>query len=576
VSNSAESSGPSSGAGGPPHDRRRFLALLSSFGVAAGLPPEVVRALAQDTTDLTPEVIAEAEKVAGLTLSADERALMVEGLRANREAFEALRGLEISGDIAPAMSFDPTPPGSRPPQGDSTLRPSQPTSLPDPTEPADLAFASVLQLGALLRAGAVTSVELTELYLERLARFGPALRCVVTLTEDLALEQARRADLELAAGQGRGPLHGIPWGAKDLLSTRAYPTTWGTGLFRERELGRDAAVVSRLEAAGAVLVGKLSLGALARGDEWYGGLTRNPWSPEEGSSGSSAGSAAATVAGLVGFSIGSETVGSIVSPSDRCGATGLRPTFGRVSRTGAMTLSWTIDKLGPICRSVEDCALVLAALNGADGVDRAAQDVPFVWDGSRGLEGIRVGFLESAFDAPGESQIRDREVLEVLSGLGVDLQVVGFPGGFPIPALRLILAAEAAASFDDLTRSGLDGLLEDQTESGWPNAFRTARLIPAVEYLQAARARTLLIRALDAAWTEVDVIVTPTFAEDVLLATNLSGHPTVVVPNGFRALGTPGSISFIGRVWGDAAALHVARAYQNATAHHLARPARFA
>jgi Asp-tRNA(Asn)/Glu-tRNA(Gln) amidotransferase A subunit family amidase len=278
----------------------------------------------------------------------------------------------------------------------------------------------------------------------------------------------------------------------------------------------------------------------------------------------------------VGFSIGSETVGSIVSPSDRCGATGLRPTFGRVSRTGAMTLSWTIDKLGPICRSAEDCAVVLAVLNGADGVDRAAQDVPFVWDGGRDLEGIRVGYLESAFDVPAESQARDRAVLEVLAGLGVELQPVGFPRGFPVSALRLILAAEAAASFDDLTRSGLDELLEDQTETGWPNAFRTARFVPAVEYLQASRARTRLIEALEVAWRDVDVVVAPTFTEDLLLATNLSGHPTVVVPNGFQALGTPGSISFIGRVWGDAAALHVARAYQNSTGHHLARPARFA
>jgi Asp-tRNA(Asn)/Glu-tRNA(Gln) amidotransferase A subunit family amidase len=576
VSNSAESSGTSTGAGGPPHDRRKFLALLSSIGVAAGLPPEVLRALAQDATDVTPEVIAEAEKVAGITLSPDERALMVEGLRANREAFDALRGLGLSGDVAPAMAFDPTPPGSRAPQGDSVLRPSQPTSLPDPAQPVDLAFASVLQLGALLRARAVSSVELTELYLDRLARFGPELRCVVSLTGGLALEQARRADAELAEGRVRGPLHGIPWGAKDLLSTRGYPTTWGTGLFRERELGRNAEVVSRLEAAGAVLVAKLSLGALARGDEWFGGTTRNPWNVEEGSSGSSAGSAAATAAGLVGFSIGSETVGSIVSPSDRCGATGLRPTFGRVSRTGAMTLSWTIDKLGPICRSVEDCALVLAALNGADGVDLSARDVPFVWDGARGLEGIRVGYLEAAFEAPGDTQARDLEVLDVLSGLGIDLRAVGFPAGFPTPALRLILAAEAAASFDDLTRSGLDELLEDQTESGWPNAFRTARLVPAVEYLQAARARTLLMQALEAAWSGVDVIVAPTFSEDLLLATNLSGHPAVVVPSGFQALGTPGSISFIGRVWDDAAALHVARAYQDATNHHLARPPRFA
>ena len=431
MSNSPESSGPSSGVDPSPPDRRKFLALLSSLGLTAGLTPEVLGALAQDDTDVTAAVIAEAEKVAGITLSSEDRELMVAGLRANREAFEALRSLGLTSDIAPAMTFDPTPSGSRAPTGESVLRPSEPLTLPAPTQPVDLAFASVLQLGALLRAGEVTSVGLTELYLDRLARLGPVLRCVVTLTEDLALEQARRADSELAVGTVRGPLHGIPWGAKDLLSTRDYPTTWGTGVFREREMGRDAEVVSRLEAAGAVLVAKLSLGALARGDEWFGGMTRNPWNPEEGSSGSSAGSAAATSAGLVGFSIGSETIGSIVSPSDRCGATGLRPTFGRVSRTGAMTLSWTIDKIGPICRSVEDCALVLAVLNGSDGIDRAARDVPFEWDGSRSLEGVRVGYLAGAFDVPGESQARDRAVLEVLSGLGLDLRPVAFPRGFP-------------------------------------------------------------------------------------------------------------------------------------------------
>ena len=555
--------------------RRRFVAALSSAGISGGLFPGVLWARLQDRTTVTPAVIEEAEKVAGLSFSAAERELMVRRLLVNRSWMEELREVEIPDGIAPAFEFDPTPRGRAVPEGASALEVAEPATLPDPDDPTALAYASIAQLGALLRAGAVSSVRLTELYLERLQRFGPELQAVVTLTEELALEQARQADAELAGGRDRGPLHGIPWGAKDLLATRGYPTTWGAAPYRNQRIDRDATVVGLLAEAGAVLVAKLTLGALARGDQWYGGQTLNPWNPAEGSSGSSAGPAAATSAGLVGFSIGSETVGSIVSPSARCGASGLRPTFGRVSRFGAMPLVWTMDKLGPICRSAEDCAIVLAAIQGPDGLDRAVRDVPFVWASDRGTAGIRVGYLEAAFRAQAGEEENEISVLRSLSALGLGLQPLSFSPGLPVAAMRLIVSVEAASFFDALTRSGADDLLHEQGEVDWPNTFRAGRFIPAVEYVQASRVRMMLIEVLEEAWRDIDVVVTPSFAEDVVLATNLTGHPSVTVPSGYRRNGTPTSITFLGGLWKDAEVLTVAKAYQEATGHHSRRPPRF-
>ena len=387
------------------------------------------------------------------------------------------------------------------------------------------------------------------MYLDRLKRHGPTLECTITLTEERALEQARRADEEIAAGRYRGPLHGIPWGIKDLLAVKGYPTTWGAEPYVDQVIDMDATVVRRLDEAGAVLVAKLTVGALAMGDVWFGGKTRNPWNLEQGSSGSSAGSAAATVAGLVGFSIGTETHGSIIPPSTRCGATGLRPTFGRVSRHGAMALSWTMDKIGPICRSVEDCALVFDAIHGADGLDPTVRDVPFVWDANIDVRNLRIGDLKSAFDEEPESEEgREWRRMDLRGARRAPLARRGaipfeLPKGLPVSALRLILHAECAAAFDDLTRSGRDRLMEER--SSWPNTFRQARFIPAVEYIQANRVRTLVMAALDEAMRDIDVFVTPSYAGDVLLMTNLTGQPAVVLPNGFRADGTPVSISFI-------------------------------
>jgi Asp-tRNA(Asn)/Glu-tRNA(Gln) amidotransferase A subunit family amidase len=422
-----------------------------------------------------------------------------------------------------------------------------------------------------------------------LKRFDSELHCVITLTEERAMTQARRADRELAKGIWRGPLHGVPWGAKDLLAVRGYPTTWGAAPFKDQVIDEDATVVRRLDEAGAVLVAKLTLGALAWGDVWYGEKTRNPWNTEQGSSGSSAGPGAATAAGLVGFSIGSETWGSIVSPSTRCGVSGLRPTFGRVSRHGGMALSWSMDKLGPMCRSVEDCALVLAAIEGDDGLDPAAVDRPFVWDADLDVRTLRVGYLKSLFERElefGDEDTEedrqrarewlaaDMETLAALGSLGIELIPIELPD-FPVSALSFILSAEAAAAFDELTRSGRDDELVRQIENAWPNVFRQARTIPAVEYIQANRARTVLMREMERLLDGLDCWVSPSFGGSNLLLTNLTGHPAVVVPNGFRSDGTPTSITFNGRLFGESRILALGRAYQEATGFHLRHPLQF-
>jgi Asp-tRNA(Asn)/Glu-tRNA(Gln) amidotransferase A subunit family amidase len=525
--------------------------------------------------EVTVEMIAEAERLAGLTFTDEEREMMVQGLDRNLEAYEALRGRPVPNEVPPALHFDPRPPGAAPevPDGPFVLRRSPGTLRPGSLE--DVAFWPVTMLSELVRTRQVSSEELTRMYLDRLERHGSRLEAVITLTEERALRQARQADREIANGRYRGPLHGIPWGAKDLLATEGYPTTWGAMPFQAQRVEEDATVVRKLDDAGAVLVAKLTLGALAMGDYWFGGRTRNPWNLEQGSSGSSAGSAAATVAGLVGFSIGSETLGSIVSPSTRTGATGLRPTFGRVSRAGAMALSWSMDKLGPICRSVEDCALVLEAIRGADGRDPTARTVPFPWDGRAGLEGLRIGYVPEAFEGEEGSAPFDRSALEWFQRQTVDLVPVTLPQDYPLGSLRIILSAEAAAAFDHLTRSDGDDRLVRQTSGSWPNSFRTARFIPAVEYIQANRVRTMIMGALDAAMAGIDVLITPSYAEGVLLMTNLTGHPAVVVPNGFGGDDTPVSFSFIGGLWKEAEALRVARAYQDATDHHLRPPPLF-
>jgi Asp-tRNA(Asn)/Glu-tRNA(Gln) amidotransferase A subunit family amidase len=559
--------------------RRNFLAYFSGIGLGSTLLPGVLWARFQDEEEpkITMEMLDEAEGVAGLEFTEEERELMLRGLNSRLSSYEQLREVELPNGVPPALYFDPLPPGRSVEVEDGPSRRSEAKIGSVPSNLEEVAFWPLTDLAKLVETRQVTSLQLTQMYLERLKRYGPKLECVISITAELALQQARRADEEIGAGRYRGPLHGIPWGAKDLLTVKGYRTTWGAKPYEEQVLDGEATVVTRLEEAGAVLIAKLTLGALAMGDVWYDGKTRNPWNYEQGSSGSSAGSSAATAAGLVGFAIGTETLGSIISPCTRCGTTGLRPTFGRVSRTGAMALSWSMDKIGPICRSVEDCALVFEAIQGPDGLDLSVVDRPFRWDAERDVRTLRIAYVKSAFEQERERQPEwktfDEASLATLASLGIDLIPIELPDDLPVGAMRIILSAEAAAAFDELTRSGRDDLLKRQDRGAWPNSFRTSRFIPAVEYIQANRVRTLALEAMAKLMSEVDVYVVPSFGGSNLTLTNLTGHPCVVLPNGYREDGTPTSISFVGKLYGEAETLAVARAYQEATDFHLKRPA---
>ena len=561
------------------------MGYFTSVGLGSTLLPGVLWAKVAAGVEITAATIADAEEVAGVRFEPEEREMMVEGLRLQAQRIAALHQIPLDNSVSPAIVFNPLPAGKT--VAPDRRRPPVRSRSPVPALSADLealAFAPVTALSELIRLRRVSSLQLTRMYLARLRKYDPVLKCVVSLTEERALRQARETDAEIARGRYRGPLHGIPWGAKDLLAVRGYKTTWGAGPFREQVIDTDATVVERLDAAGAILVAKLTLGELAQGDIWFGGTTKNPWKIDQGSSGSSAGPASATAAGLVGFSIGSETLGSISSPSTRCGTTGLRPTFGRVPRTGAMALSWTMDKLGPICRSVEDCALVLGAIYGPDGRDNSVISADFQWDARLSPRSLRVGYLRSAFDLPltdpkdekrtlHASKKFDDAALGVLRGLGVSLVPVEVPE-LNYDAMRLVLTAEAAAAFDALTRSDRDKELVQQGKGDWANTFRTARFIPAVDYVNANRVRTVAIERWDTLMKTVDVIVTPTSASGLsqLVATNLTGHPAVILPNGFRDDGTPVSLTFIGGLFEEAKLLAVAHAYQQATTFHLKHP----
>jgi len=607
-------------------DRRAFLAVCSQFGLASTLFPGVLWAMADSKSKVTREMIDNAALIADVPIADEYKEMMLESLNDFSKNYDLIYALKIGNQVAPAIVFDPVPSGVKLAAA-SERKPVKVSAAPNvgaaaPKNLEDVAFYSVRQLADLVRTKKVSSTALTEMYLERLKRYDSQLKFVITFTQDRAQARAKEADREIAAGKYRGPLHGIPWGAKDLLAVKGYRTTWGAGGFENQMIDEDATVVQRLDAAGAVLVAKLTLGALAQGDKWFGGMTRNPWNPQQGSSGSSAGSASATAAGCVGFAIGSETLGSIASPSTRCGTTGLRPTFGLVPRTGAMALSWSMDKLGPICRSVEDCALVLSAIYGPDGQDRSVQNAAFNWDPNLDWRKLRIGYLKNDFElqpqqpeppkeeknlTEEEKKKRDedntnREMARVrqlydkqfndaalakLRSMGVNLIPVELPK-YPFQAMRTILLAEAAAAFDDLTRSGRDKLLTRQTRDDWPNTFRSARFIPAVEYIQANRARMMAMDAMVKVFEQVDVIVAPTFGPQLVM-TNLTGHPAVILPNGVRGddapkpqirdgevqgggPGTTVSLTFLGQLYGEAKLLAVAKAYQDATDFHLKHP----
>jgi Asp-tRNA(Asn)/Glu-tRNA(Gln) amidotransferase A subunit family amidase len=541
-------------------DRRHLLAALAAVGVGGSVFQRAVVAQApKDAAAVTEAMIEQAEWVAGIKLTEADRKAIVNGVNRLHRGFDKARKIPLPNSVPPAYAFIPmAEPADRGPRG--TVEPTSSAVPKKPDAADDLAFLPLTALSQLVRTRAVSSAELTNLYLDRLKKYDAALKCVVTLTEDLARKQAEQADREIAAGRYRGPLHGIPWGAKDLIAYPGYKTTWGAGHYKDQSLDAKATVARKLEEAGAVMVAKLTLGALAMGDKWFGGMTRNPWNVQVGSSGSSAGSASATVAGLVGFAIGSETMGSIVSPSSVCGTSSLRPTFGRISRAGCMTLSWTMDKLGPMARSIEDCALILGAIHGPDGLDAAAVDRPFRWPCPRDLRSLKVGYVETKTDA------KDRKELQVLRDLGVKLVPIKMPDRYPADTLSCILTAECAAAFDDLVRTGANEGL-----GAWPATFRQGEFIPAVEYIRANRIRTLIMRDMEALFETVDLTV----GVYDLMITNYTGHPTAVLPNGFRKTGdveTPVPLLFTGRLYGETELLAVAHAYQQATGHHLRRP----
>lgn len=568
------------------HPRRDFLRTLSILGAGSALLPRRLFAVPDDARNVTADMVKGCDWISGLTLSDEERALMLSQLGDEAEAFAKARAIAIDNGVLPALRFSPLSGGGEAPPA----RPARKPRLGNAARPAtdtDLAFATVREQAALLRAKKISSVELTKLSLERLRRFDPTLLCVVTFTEDLAMEQARRADREIASGRWKGPLHGVPWAAKDLIAVPGYKTTWGSVPFKDQVRPEKATVVTRLEEAGAVLVAKTSVGELAWGDVWFGGTTKNPWKPDQGSSGSSAGSASATAAGLVAFALGTETLGSIVSPSTRCGVSGLRPTFGRVSRYGVMSLCPSMDKVGALARSIEDAALVVDAIGGRDPRDPYALGGGPVWPSNRKLSELKVGYPASLFedDRSGqgkteeekarikEGQELDRKALDAMKLLGVSLVPIKIPDRVPVGPLRVILTAEASATFDDLTRNGKTKTMVRQIADAWPNVFRLGELVPAVEYLRANRLRSLLMESMDELMKTVDVYISPTFAGDNLLLTNLTGHPQAVVPNGFRASdGTPTSITFTGRPFGEADLVTVAASYQEATGFHRRRP----
>lgn len=564
-------------------DRRRFMAVFSGTSVAGTLFPGALWEIAQQQQEpdrITDEMLKQAEQLAGLEFTEDERKAMLAQVNANERRYRQLREVSLPNSVPPAVQFDPLVPGVTLPTTRRRVRYSSQGRITAPKNVEEMAFWPALKLAEVVRTRQVSPVALTEMYIDRLNRHGKTLQAVVTMTDQRALAQARQAEQEIKSGRYKGPLHGIPWGAKDLLATRGIRTTWGAKPYENQVIDEDAIVVKRLDEAGAILVAKLTLGALAQGDRWFGGMTRNPWKLDQGASGSSAGPGAATAAGLVGFSIGTETQGSIVSPSTRNGVTGLRPTFGRVPRTGAMALSWSMDKIGPMCRTVEDCAAVFAAIAGPDGHDLTIRDVPFNWDANRPLNTIRVGYFKSAFDQTERRQNRefDDAALDVFRKLGIELVPVELTTTLPMNALSIILNVESAAAFDELTRGTDDDLMLGEPErSTWPNSFRVARMIPAVEYIQANRARTLLMQEINRKFENVDVVVTPSFAPGLLQITNLTGHPCVVLPNGFVAQDhTPVSLSFIGGLYKEEETMRIAKAYQDATDFHLRYPGSFA
>jgi Asp-tRNA(Asn)/Glu-tRNA(Gln) amidotransferase A subunit family amidase len=520
-----------------------------------------------------------AQRLVGVSFSRSEIDTMLNYLSANREGYDSMRKFSLRTSANPALYFDPRPAQFQIKNRHSISDWKVPQEVTLPENDSEIAFLSVAELSTLIKSRKISSIRLTQIYLSRLKKYKDTLQAVVTITEQLALQQAKQADEEIAKGINRGVLHGIPYGIKDLFAVPGYPTTWGAEPYRNQILKEKAAVVKRLEDAGAVLVAKLTTGALARGDVWFGGRTKNPWDLKQGASGSSAGSASATAAGLVAFAIGTETLGSILSPSSRCGATGLRPSFGAVSRQGAMTLSWSMDKVGPIARTAQDCALIFPIIKGKNpsDKDRSVVDYPFSFHPTTSFQGYKIGYFKKQFSKKDTSRAAKNDSLtfQKLREMGATLEEINMPDSIPFDVFDIILRSEAGAFFDELVRSHQDRLLSEQNKDSRANSLRQSRFISAVEYLQANRHRSVLIEKFNAIIQPYDFVIAPSNNQDISLTTNLTGHPAISLPNGFDAKGRPTAIMFIGNLYDEAPLLEASFIYQQATEFEDKHPAFF-
>jgi len=549
---------------------KKYIYLLGFFITIVFLT-NIYTSAQQNPKKITKDLIPNAEKIIGLEFTDVQRDSMTDELNDQLKNYENIRTIHLENSTPPSLLFNPIPEGFVFDKKQKPLKFSDYSYVKMPSNIEDLAFYSVGELAHLIKSKKVTSMQLTQMFLARLKRIAPKLHCVISLTEDLALKQAKKTDDEMKKGKYRGMLHGIPFGVKDLLSSKTYKTTWGAAPYKDQLIDENAVVIKKLEDAGAILCAKLSMGELAMDDVWFGGLTRNPWDTTKGSSGSSAGSASSVSAGLLPFAIGTETWGSIVSPSTICGVTGLRPTYGRVSRTGAMALSWSMDKIGPICRNTEDLAIVFNAIQGVDGKDKTLYEAAFNYHPKIDLKKLKIGYLKSNFEKKYPFHQNDSLALKKLVELGAELIPIEIPS-MATNDVSIILLAEAGASFDDLTRSHKDDLLARQFKGAWPNIFRGARFIPAVEYINACRIRYLLIQEMQKLMQKIDVYLAPSLEGDNLLLTNLTGNPCVVVPTGFIDKSTLSSISFTGRLFDEGKLIAVAKAFQDATDFHKKHP----
>lgn len=545
-----------------------LLALLLCTGIS--------KILAQPQPGVDTALITAASSLIDITLSGPEKDSMKVNLRSRVRTYERMHQRNLDNSQPYPFAFNPAPAGVEVPIKQQAIVWDIPKNVVIPANKNDLAFYSVLQLSSLIKNKKISSVELTTFFLNRLKKWGDSLHCVVSLTEDIAMQQARQADEDLKGGIYRSPLQGIPYGLKDLFAVKGTKTTWGATPYQNQVVDEDAFVYQQLKKAGAVLCAKLSLGALAQGDLWFGGRTRNPWDLKGGSSGSSAGSAAATAAGLLPFAIGTETQGSIISPSNVCGTTGLRPSFGSISRSGAMVLCWSMDKIGPLCRSAADAALVFSYIKGTDGKDAGAVNHAFNYTGKPDWKKLRIAYASNYFKnvPPAAPQW---QVIDQLKKMGAPVQEVVFPDSvmYPFNMADIILSSEAGAAFDAFSRSRLDDELTGQNRFDWPNSFRAARFIPAIEYINANRHRAGLMVAMNNFMKNWDVLIVPTFSGSQLSITNLTGHPALCLPVGFSTNGLPVSITFLGNLYDEASILTVGKAYQDATDFNKKHPEKF-